>query len=94
MKTRNVVDLYRKHPLLLDVRDAKFHGKCGACDYRALCGGSRSRAFAHSNDPLGEDPACAYVPAGYVATATPTTTATATATTTTTAAVTVTATAT
>jgi AdoMet-dependent heme synthase len=79
VKTRNVVDLYRNHPLLVDVRDAKFHGKCGACDYRALCGGSRSRAFAHSSDPLGEDPACAYVPAGYVASATTTTTTKATA---------------
>ena len=33
------------------------------CEYRDLCGGSRARAFAASGDPLGEDPACAYVPA-------------------------------
>ena len=57
-----LVELYREHPLLLDIRAARFAGRCGACEYRELCGGSRARAFAASGDPLGEDPACAYVP--------------------------------
>jgi radical SAM protein len=61
---QNVVDLYRSHPLLQSLRRATFTGRCGACEYRELCGGSRSRAFAAFGDPLAEDPACAYVPPG------------------------------
>jgi MoaA/NifB/PqqE/SkfB family radical SAM enzyme len=29
-----------------------------------VCGGSRSQAFAATGDLLGEDPMCAYQPAG------------------------------
>ena len=47
------------------IRRAEFTGRCGACEMRELCGGSRSRAYAAFGDPLAEDPACAYVPAGY-----------------------------
>ena len=59
----NIAELYREHPLLREIRAAAFHGKCGRCEYRELCGGSRARAFAATGDPLAEDPACAYVPA-------------------------------
>jgi AdoMet-dependent heme synthase len=63
VRERPLVDLYRTHRLLRAIRDAKFSGRCGVCPYQQLCGGSRSRAFASSGDPLGEDPACAYLPA-------------------------------
>lgn len=56
----DIVELYREHPLLQQIRAAAFTGKCGRCEYRELCGGSRSRAFASTGDPLAEDPACAY----------------------------------
>jgi radical SAM protein with 4Fe4S-binding SPASM domain len=68
VKTSNVVDLYREDPMLQAIRRAEFHGRCGTCEFAALCGGSRSRAFAASGDPLGEDPACAYVPGAVAAT--------------------------
>jgi AdoMet-dependent heme synthase len=58
----DLVAVYRDHPLLRDIRAARFTGRCGACDYRELCGGSRARAHA-AGDVLGEDPACAYEPA-------------------------------
>jgi radical SAM protein len=55
--------VYRSTPLFVALRDSKnLKGRCGVCDYREICGGSRSRAFAELGDPLGEDPACAYVP--------------------------------
>lgn len=55
--------LYRSTPLFVALRDStKLKGRCGICDYRELCGGSRSRAFAEFGDPLKEDSACAYVP--------------------------------
>ncbi len=39
-----------------------FHGKCGRCRYRKICGGSRARAFAEKNDYLESDSLCAYSP--------------------------------
>ena len=59
----DIVDVYRDHPLLRSIRAAEFGGRCGACAYRDLCGGSRSRAYARYGDPLGEDPGCAFRPA-------------------------------
>jgi len=62
----DVVDLYRSAPLFEALRDrARLRGKCGACPFNEVCGGSRSRAFAHSGDPLASDPLCGYVPPGY-----------------------------
>ena len=58
----DIVRVYREHPLLRRIRAAEFDGRCGTCDYRELCGGSRARAYASSGDPLAEDPACAYQP--------------------------------
>ena len=60
VKNDDIVEVYREHPLLLQIRAAAFGGKCGRCEYRELCGGSRSRAYAATGDPLAEDPACAY----------------------------------
>jgi AdoMet-dependent heme synthase len=60
--TDDVVKVYRSHPTLLAIRQARFHGRCGDCEFRQLCGGSRSRAYAAFGDPLAEDRACAYVP--------------------------------
>ena len=63
VRERSLVEIYRDDPLLRDIRAARFGGKCGWCEYRDLCGGSRARAHAASGDPLAEDPACAYAPA-------------------------------
>jgi radical SAM protein len=60
-----LADIYRDNPVLLNIRSAKFGGRCGACDFSDLCGGSRARAFASTGDPLAEDPACAYIPPGW-----------------------------
>jgi radical SAM protein len=60
VRDRDLVDVYRDDPLLRQIRATEFSGKCGYCEYRELCGGSRSRAFAATGDPLASDPACAY----------------------------------
>ncbi len=41
-----------------------YHGKCGLCEYRRLCGGCRARAYAMTGDAFGEEPFCVYQPAG------------------------------
>ena len=58
-------EIYRKSELLASLRDpTQLGGKCGRCEYREVCGGSRSHAYAVTGDPLGEDPTCAYEPDG------------------------------
>jgi radical SAM protein len=62
----DVVEVYRDSDLFESLRDRdRLRGKCGACPYRAVCGGSRSRAYAATGDPLASDPLCPYVPDGY-----------------------------
>lgn len=62
----DVVDVYRRHPLFTALRDAeRLKGRCGRCEYRAVCGGQRGRAYGVSGDYLAEDPACAYQPGAY-----------------------------
>jgi len=59
----SVVDVYQNHPTFLALRDPDgFGGRCGVCEYRYVCGGSRSRAYAVTGDPLATEPDCVYVP--------------------------------
>lgn len=60
----SLVDVYQNAPLFRALRDADaLKGKCGICEYRHICGGSRARSFALSDrDPLAPEPDCAYLP--------------------------------
>jgi MoaA/NifB/PqqE/SkfB family radical SAM enzyme len=59
----SVVRVYQESALFRALRDAdRLGGKCGVCEYRHVCGGSRARAYGISGDPLGEEPDCVYVP--------------------------------
>jgi radical SAM protein with 4Fe4S-binding SPASM domain len=63
VRQTSIVDLYQSSPLFQRLHDASsFSGRCGICDFRSVCGGSRSRAFAATGDPFASDPACAYEP--------------------------------
>jgi AdoMet-dependent heme synthase len=67
VRARDPLDIYRQHPVFRALRNPELvKGKCGACEYKALCGGSRARAYALSGDFLAEDELCRYVPEGYV----------------------------
>ena len=60
----DVVEIYRTSTLFRELRDpGAFGGRCGRCEYRWICGGSRARAFSTSGDPLAEDPLCLHEPA-------------------------------
>jgi AdoMet-dependent heme synthase len=37
-------------------------GKCGACEYKRVCGGCRARAYEATGDYLAEEPLCSYLP--------------------------------
>ncbi len=59
----SVVEVYQKHPTFLALRDPDgFKGRCGVCEFRRVCGGSRARAYALTGDFLESDPDCAYTP--------------------------------
>lgn len=56
--------IYRTSPLLRSLRDPdQLRGKCRSCEFRDVCGGSRSQAYAVHGDVLGSDPNCMHVPA-------------------------------
>ena len=59
----SVVRVYQDSPLFRLLRDSdQLGGKCGVCEYRNACGGSRARAFAVSGHPLAAEPDCVHVP--------------------------------
>jgi radical SAM protein with 4Fe4S-binding SPASM domain len=64
VKRQTPVEIYRDEALFRALRVPQyFSGKCGRCEFRGICGGSRARAYAATGDPLGSDPLCAYEPA-------------------------------
>ena len=64
VKDSSIVDIYRESELLNLLRSPSgYGGRCGICEYRDICGGSRAQAFAAYGDPLAEDPNCPFHPA-------------------------------
>lgn len=39
-----------------------YHGRCGYCEFKKVCGGCRARAFAFTGHYLDEEPFCTYQP--------------------------------
>jgi AdoMet-dependent heme synthase len=63
VRRESLVEIYRHGELFTSLRDVdRLKGKCGDCPFRAICGGSRARAYAASGDPLESDPLCPYQP--------------------------------
>lgn len=64
VRTDKLVDIYRSHPLFVQLRnDDALGGKCGRCEYRRMCGGSRARAYGSCGDMMAAEPLCNYIPA-------------------------------
>ena len=63
VRVDSLVEVYRNSEVFRSLHSPDtFHGKCGACEYSHVCGGSRARAFAYTGDALGTDPFCPYEP--------------------------------
>ena len=57
--------IWHESEVLRRVRDVdSYDGKCGACEYRRVCGGCRARGFASTGDYMAEEPYCPYEPRG------------------------------
>lgn len=56
-------DIWFGSEVFNNIRDwGKYKGKCGACEFKSVCGGCRARAYAKYGDYLREEPYCAYEP--------------------------------
>jgi len=63
VKERKFSDIWTNSKVLGELRDySLLKGKCGDCEYRAVCGGCRARALSVTGDYLAEEPYCVYVP--------------------------------
>jgi AdoMet-dependent heme synthase len=66
VRRESLTDIYRNSPVFLRVRDySLIKGKCGVCEFKNICGGSRSRAYAITGDSMRSDPYCVYQPAAW-----------------------------
>ena len=66
LKTRTFKDLWENAPLMKQLRDRKgLEGKCGTCEFSAMCSGCRARAFAETGNYMAPDPSCDYEPGKY-----------------------------
>jgi len=67
LRKQTLHTIYRESPEFRILRDTtKLEGKCGACEFKEICGGSRARAYALTGNFLAEEPCCAYLPKSYI----------------------------
>lgn len=65
LREQSFGEIWNTAPELLALRDPQqLKGRCGACEFKELCGGCRCRAYARYDDYLEEDPGCGYQPTG------------------------------
>jgi AdoMet-dependent heme synthase len=58
-----LAEIYRHAKVFKDLRQPDhYKGKCGLCEYRYICGGSRSRTYALTGDYMESEPFCVYIP--------------------------------
>ncbi|MCL7749739.1 TIGR04053 family radical SAM/SPASM domain-containing protein [Halalkalibacter alkaliphilus] len=63
VRSESLAAIYRENSVFKQLREPdQFKGKCGDCEYRNLCGGSRARAYAVTGDYLQGEPYCIYIP--------------------------------
>src|SRR4051812_20205203 len=63
LRYRPLDAIYRGSDLFVALRDPNnLQGKCGRCEFRHICGGSRARAWTVDGNVFADDPLCAYEP--------------------------------
>jgi AdoMet-dependent heme synthase len=64
LRTQGFAEIWREAPLFRALRGGgdTLGGRCGRCEYRAVCGGCRARALALEGDVLAEDRSCVHQP--------------------------------
>ncbi|MFG6118129.1 TIGR04053 family radical SAM/SPASM domain-containing protein [Thalassobacillus sp. B23F22_16] len=63
VKETPLAEIYRESEVFQNLRNPDaYKGKCGVCEFRHVCGGSRSRAYAMTGDYMESEPYCVYIP--------------------------------
>lgn len=63
IREKGLAEIYQNAPIFKALRNTgRLEGKCGACEFKEICGGSRARAYALTGDPLAPEPCCIYQP--------------------------------
>ncbi len=60
LQTGDFGKIWEKSDFLNSIRQKKFNGKCGSCNYVNICGGCRARVYVQTGDYLASDPLCSY----------------------------------
>ena len=59
IKEKPLREIWHNSEVLKKLRDrSRLKANCGSCEYKFVCGGCRSRAFAYFDDILAPDPGC------------------------------------
>jgi len=66
LRQQSFADIWSDSQLFQDMRARnQLGGKCGPCEFNAMCGGCRARAYGALGDYMAEDPWCVYQPGQY-----------------------------
>lgn len=63
IRQQSFKQIYQQSPLFVELRNhSLLKGKCGACEYKTICGGCRARALSIHKNHMEEEPYCVYTP--------------------------------
>lgn len=63
VRLQSLAEIYNGSPTVKALRDTSLlEGKCGECEFKEICGGSRARAYAVTGNMFASDPCCSYMP--------------------------------
>ncbi len=63
IRDKSFAQIWQQSALFTELRDlSNLKGKCGACEYKNVCGGCRARAYESTGDYLQAEPYCLYQP--------------------------------
>jgi len=66
VKEKPFSEIWTESKVFSDLRDySLLKGKCGACEYKSVCGGCRARSLEITGDYLEAEPYCIYQPKGW-----------------------------
>lgn len=64
IRSRSLLELWDNSEQFAALREPVLTGRCGACEFRRLCGGCRARGAAQGEGLMASDPLCEYRPVG------------------------------
>ncbi len=66
VRENSLKEIYNESKIFQDLKDPeRLKGKCGRCQFKHICGGSRARAYAIFGDYLMQEPKCIYTPSSH-----------------------------